>query len=222
MKSFAFVSDVHAKPLCTPAADVLICAGDMTNHGQEEEQFIRLNSWFAEQPQEQKFFLPGNHDVLAYKDLQRAQELITNATIVVDRLVTIHGAKCYFSPWIRSNDPKWAYPLMDGTYSARDKWKEIPEGLDLLITHGPPYGISDLSHREKYHHLGDGFLKNRLESMADKPKVHVFGHVHEGQRFTEKWGISFFNVSICDVKGQAVKTPLVLGFQEGVWTVQQP
>ncbi|MCK4490026.1 MAG: hypothetical protein KAU23_07180 [Anaerolineales bacterium] len=51
----------------------------------------------------------------------------------------IDGTKFYGSPW----QPwfyDWAFNLQRGP-EIRSKWELIPEGIDILITHGPPYGI---------------------------------------------------------------------------------
>lgn len=52
----------------------------------------------------------------------------------------------------------------------------VPEGVDIMMTHGPPYGILD--------QVGDGRplgCKNLLRAVRRaEPLVHCFGHIHEG------------------------------------------
>ncbi|CAK0840326.1 unnamed protein product [Prorocentrum cordatum] len=57
-------------------------------------------------------------------------------------------------------------------HERRELWQQLPEGLDLLLTHGPPLGrlCSDK--------VGDELLKARLAEMAAPPRFHVFGHDH--------------------------------------------
>ncbi len=51
-----------------------------------------------------------------------------------------------------------------------------------MITHGPPYSIQDLvkdsSKDNKYIFAGCEELRNAVERI--QPRLHVFGHVHEG------------------------------------------
>lgn len=218
MISIALISDLHGRRLHTPFADILIAAGDMTDHGLEGE-FIRLNDWFAEQPQETKLYVPGNHDKLAYKNPSQVREILSNATMLIDETITVNGVTIYGSPWVPSDNPDWAFPLMFGSGKAREKWKAIPEGLDILITHGPPYGISD-KHHKTGEHLGCGHLINRLREMQQKPKYHVFGHVHEGVRITDRYGIYFVNAAVCDEKDRVARPPIIIERDwDGNWSV---
>jgi Icc-related predicted phosphoesterase len=57
--------------------------------------------------------------------------------------------------------------------------------VDVLITHWPPFGILDqISHKEK------GGSKGLLEFVrAIKPKIHIFGHIHEKRGHIKEFGI---------------------------------
>lgn len=81
----------------------------------------------------------------------------------------------YGSPW-QPEFYNWAYNLPRGA-ALREKWEMIPTHTDVLITHGPPHGILDRA--------SDGFLcgcQDMLEIVRTrvKPRLHVFGHIHEG------------------------------------------
>lgn len=208
MISIVTISDLHGRNLRSPFADILIAAGDMTHHGLEGE-FIKLNDWFGEQPQETKLYVPGNHDILAYKNPDLVREILTNATMLIDEEITVNGVRMYGSPWVPSDNADWAFPLMYGTGKAREKRQAIPEGLDILITHGPPYGIGDKDHKTGQN-LGCGHLINRLREMQQKPKFHVFGHIHEGARLTDRYGIYFLNAAVCDNHDRVTRSPIVI------------
>jgi len=47
---------------------------------------------------------------------------------------------------------------------------------EILITHGPPYGVLDLTRRGK--RAGCESLLERLDKL-DELRLHVFGHIHE-------------------------------------------
>lgn len=53
-------------------------------------------------------------------------------------------------------------------------WSMIPENTDILVTHGPPYGILDTNIQNQ--HTGCPHLLQRV--LAIKPRLHVFGHIH--------------------------------------------
>ena len=61
-------------------------------------------------------------------------------------------------------------------------WKKIPDDVDVLITHGPPSGLGTLSTacRHGSPPIDVGCRDLRLKVDQVKPKVHCFGHIHEG------------------------------------------
>jgi len=96
--------------------------------------------------------------------------------------------KFYGSPW----QPwfyDWAFNLERGA-EIRAKWDLIPEVIDVLITHGPPFGIGDLTARGDKAGCQD--LLEVLERI--KPRVHIFGHIHEGYGITSN-GTNTFGTS---------------------------
>lgn len=74
-------------------------------------------------------------------------------------------------------------------------WKKIPKDVDVLITHGPPIGIMDIS---KYggHRCGCPHLRKYVEEI--KPKYHIFGHIHEGRGVLKEGSVVFINASSLD------------------------
>jgi Icc-related predicted phosphoesterase len=60
-------------------------------------------------------------------------------------------------------------------------WQQIPNNTDILVTHGPPKGILDLSYDrdDKLEYCGDKELYNHVLRMM--PKYHIFGHIHDFQ-----------------------------------------
>lgn len=84
------------------------------------------------------------------------------------------GINIFGSPW-QPEHINMAFNLPRGE-ALRQKWSEIPDNTDVLITHTPPYGILDSL--EDGTHVG---CEELLEAVAErvKPRVHVFGHIHE-------------------------------------------
>lgn len=56
-----------------------------------------------------------------------------------------------------------------------DLLKSLIDSKTIFITHGPQYGILDLTYDKK--HVGSKALKRLLEER--KPKLHLFGHIHQ-------------------------------------------
>lgn len=57
-------------------------------------------------------------------------------------------------------------------------WEHIPKDTDVLIVHGPPKGIRDLSHDKDgvLEFCGDGALMKAVLKL--QPKFMLFGHIH--------------------------------------------
>lgn len=79
-------------------------------------------------------------------------------------------------------------------------WKHI-EHVDILITHGPPKTILDLSYNRDniLEFCGDKSLYNHIFNTI-KPKYHVFGHIHNNEKIINQGiriinDITFMNVS---------------------------
>jgi len=82
-----------------------------------------------------------------------------------------------------------------------EKWKLIPNDIDILITHGPPNGILDLVPRKGWdENTGCEELRKKVEEIAafGRLKLHVFGHIHCGYGTAEEFGMKFVNASNCD------------------------
>ena len=88
------------------------------------------------------------------------------------------------------------------------KWASIPEGLDILVTHGPPMGILDRTATDEA--VGCEALRDRIAAMERPPRLHVFGHIHEAYGIHETPATIFANASICDLRYAAVNPAVVI------------
>ena len=70
----------------------------------------------------------------------------------------------------------------------------IPEGIDILLTHGPPLNVLDLVPYDGMKSAGCPKLAERIQKV--RPKLHVFGHIHEGYGMHMKNGTTYVNASI--------------------------
>ena len=202
------ISDTHCAEVYLEEGDILIHAGDLTYQGKLQET-VRQLDWIARQKFRHKIIVPGNHERgweqgrIDYERLcyERGIQILNDSSL------TVMGIKLYGSP-ITPKFYDWAWMREPGE-EIEQVWKDIPEGIDILVTHGPPYGILD---KNSYgEHCGCNDLLKHVKRV--KPKLHVFGHIHEGYGQTVKHGIRFINAAIMDGKYQPINMPtrLVMG-----------
>jgi Icc-related predicted phosphoesterase len=189
MKKICIVSDTHQKhrELSIPQCDILLHCGDFCSFKQEDEKTLKdVDLWFSESPAKHVVCIGGNHDYL----LQNKEFHFAHATFLEDSMAEIAGLSIYGSPWC---------PDLDGfAYYANEEkliesWRKIPRGVDILITHTPPYGLLDLP-SSGAPHLGCAHL--HAELMRVKPRVHVFGHVHASHGIITNGTTRFVNAAI--------------------------
>ncbi len=171
-----------------PGGDILIHAGDVTTHGTEEEVATFLD-WFQLQPHRHKLWIAGNHD----RCLERVNVVDRwhrpGIVYLEDTGITIHDVKFWGSPYTPDHQD-FAFQLRQ---SANEKWSHIPSDVNVLITHGPPFGILDSGHGMD--HAGCPVLLSEVIDRI-KPKIHIFGHIHEGYGQHAESGTEFFNASV--------------------------
>jgi len=115
----------------------------------------------------------------------------------------IDGIKLWGSPW-QPEFCNWAFNLPRGE-ALREKWQMIPEDTDVLITHGPPLGILDNIAGGPA--LGDADLLDEVTNIV-KPKVHIFGHIHDGYGTQREGETTFVNASLLDEWYNVANTPI--------------
>lgn len=204
------MSDTHGKHdeiYRVPEGDVLIHAGDVSNVGKPSE-IKAFAEWFQSQPHKYKCWVGGNHDwglqhFLEYGNEFMVRDMSSSAYYLRDSDVTLDGVKFYGSPW-QPTFCDWAFNLPRGRWLA-EKWDMIPVDTDVLITHGPPYGILDKVGQE---HVGCADLRTRVDFI--KPKIHCFGHIHCAAGMTELNGTTFVNAALLSERYGLVNAPTVV------------
>lgn len=213
-----FTSDTHnyLHLVSVPDGDVLVHCGDATMHGKQSE-LLKFSKEFSALPHKVKIFVAGNHDEsFEYRKYEALSYLDDSITYLEDSELVVDGVKFYGSPW----QPKfydWAFNLSRGLPLA-EKWAMIPEDTNVLITHGPPYGIGDSTYGVSSflpEHVGCQALRLRVAALSklNNLKVHAFGHIHEGYGlYTEESipGIKFINASACDAAYHPLQEPIVV------------
>jgi Icc-related predicted phosphoesterase len=199
------ISDTHGlhADLLIPEGDMLIHAGDITMDGTIDE-INDFNTWFNSLSHPHKIVIAGNHDFSLQKEARAARKKLTNCHYLFDSFIKCEGLKIYGSPW-----QPWFHDFafnLDRGEPLKKMWKMIPIDTDILVTHGPPFEILDAVSADKL--VGCKDLLERVKVV--KPKVHIFGHVHQAYGEVEQDGTKFINCSICDVDYNPVNLPIVI------------
>lgn len=212
------ISDLHGRHKETkiPKCDLLISAGDYSFHGREEE--VRsFHEWLDEQDADHIISLQGNHEMGVERNFQLSKDIALKecprAHFIEEGPVVIEGKKI----WCSAISPffcNWAYNRYPGK-DIQKHWDRIPEGIDVLVTHGPPFGILDtvldfnakICEYEDRHCGCPQLLKKVLEI---KPKLHVFGHIHPGYGQLVQDGITFVNAALLNDQYKLVNNPVVI------------
>lgn len=226
----AFISDTHGqhwnyrlnqelnKIFDEDPETVLVHCGDISSRGRlvEVKDFI---DWFDGLQFRHKIFIAGNHDFLFEDEPDVIQEILLDRgktiTYLNDSGIEIDGVKFWGSP-VTPRFFNWAF---NRDSDIVNHWAMIPTDTNVLITHGPPYGIFDVTQRE-FKNVGCNYLRTKLFDLKDL-RIHSFGHIHEAHghqigdsnsRFEEKAfeEIHFINASYLDLRYQPVNHPVVV------------
>lgn len=172
------ISDLHGFLPELSGGNLLIIAGDLTA-SDEENQYYKFNSWLCEQEYDKKIVIAGNHDGLLQKDWFQYLEGSPAFDYLEDSGIEYNGLKIWGSPWTPTFC-NWHF-MKDRGDPIKAMWDLIPDDIDILITHGPPYGILDKvklsSKASDGKFAGCKMLREAIERI--QPRLHVFGHIHE-------------------------------------------
>ncbi len=187
------ISDTHGlhnRIESLPDGDVLVHAGDFMNSGYDTEDIFSFNRWLGEQSFKHCVVCAGNHDRYFQNSPEQARALLTNAIYLENTGITIGSFSFWGSPYT-PEFLNWAFMYPRGPV-AKQYWDQIPYNLDVLVTHGPPFGILDQTAPGSAH-LGCEELLKAVEEK--KPKVHLFGHIHGGAGTLENGVTRFVNAA---------------------------
>lgn len=202
------VSDLHNHRVELPEGDLLLIAGDLTATGSRQE-LVDFNEYLEKQSPKFKHkpvVIAGNHDFYLQRGKEDPAGILDAATYLQDELLEIDGLKIYGSPWTLTF-MNMAF-MKDRGEEISDTWKKIPEGIDVLLTHGPPGGILDQCPAGSVGCFD--LLRVLTKELKAPPKVHIFGHIHEGYGRQKEENTEFFNVSVCTVRYKPNNAPTVI------------
>jgi Icc-related predicted phosphoesterase len=208
--TIAAISDQHGYLPEIPPCDLLLIAGDncpVTNHGVDfQERWLRFEfrDWLRRLPARKILFIAGNHDFV-FEQRRGFLPADYPATYLQDSGIEWEGLHIWGTPW----QPRffdWAFNLSEPELAK--KWELIPEGTDILVVHGPPRDYGDgVPEVHGIRRCGSPSLLERIRVV--KPKVAVFGHIHEGRGEWHLGSTVLANVTVVDARYQLVYEPWV-------------
>lgn len=215
MKIVAF-SDLHGqqnkkltKWFSDNKGDLLIFAGDLQANMRDDYGYDFME-WFHKLPFPTKLLVFGNHDgyysnAMFYVRDRGYEDII----FLQDEGINIGGIKIYGSPYTVEFLNWW---FMKKDEELAELWKKIPDDTEILITHGPPYGILDDNEDGLF--LGSKTLLERVLQLKNL-KYHIFGHIHEGFGIKIIDNKTFINVSLLNERYQLTNNPVVINYEGG-------
>ena len=192
---------LHKNLMSLPEADVIVHSGDFTFAGSEEEAYDFMN-WFCNLPYEHKVFIAGNHDMCMY-GADPIEGLSPNVHYLYNNSVVIDGMKFYGIAMFMEG-------CMDGKL---DRFiHNIPDDVDILITHMPPKGICDIADYGKgLEHKGNATLAEHLKVLH--PTCHLFGHEHDAYGTTTIENVVYSNACVVDSRYNLINNPRLISLK---------
>lgn len=204
-------SDTHGQfgKVKLPVGDILVVAGDILRNfvldkfvdssiqlGHLRDDFV---PWLRtiRKLYSNILIVPGNHDRCfehATKESREIVEGVPGVHLLIDQGVTIDGVKFWGSPWSTwFGGETWSFNIPQREGAAQEIWAKIPADTNVLITHGPAYGIMDFCDGRN---TGCIHLRNRIWQV--RPKLHICGHIHQCVGRLPADGITYINAAYLD------------------------
>lgn len=199
------ISDTHTyhNLLTVPEGiDMVLFSGDCSNPREpivNRNEVLDFIEWMKSLDIKHKIFVAGNHDTSIERNYVKKQDFVDagityleNDWIEIDEnsgwasladsgeigstIVPPKRIKVFGSPQTPSFGNGWAFNKK--REKMHEHWINVPDDIDIFITHGPPKGILDLSfdRQNNLERCGDLSLLKRI--LEIKPKLVCFGHIH--------------------------------------------
>ena len=212
------ISDIHGYfPIIEEPADILLIAGDISPleiQFNKPKMKIWLETefayWIKSLPVDRVFLIAGNHDSylesISKTNILALQQACVKLTYLKNEVCDYVDS--YGQVWTIFGTPychifgNW--PFMRSEEYMTEKFKQIPDEVDIIISHDPPFAAGDVDvileapqHRfeRMFTHLGNDPLRDRIEKV--NYKLLVCGHIHGGSHdFNEEWksvNVSYLN-----------------------------
>lgn len=199
------ISDLHGHlPIFDNSSEIMIIAGDIMpleiQFNKELSKYWLENNfsnWIKELSVDKVFLVAGNHDAyfesISNLNLKSFLESCDNKLIYLKNETVEYIDKIGLK-WTLFGTPYCHifghWPFMRSDEYMIEKFKNIPDEVDIIISHDPPFDIgnvdvildifsdSDFSYYNNFNHLGNKPLSDRIQHV--NYKLLVCGHIHGG------------------------------------------
>lgn len=195
-----FLSASNPTPFL-PKGDILVHSGNFTLYGAKKE-FEQFNVWLGLVAPQFKFrvVVLGCRDVKEFgNNWDVMKRLLSNAThVLCHEFEIIMGIRFYGSPWHWGHHKN--YKVRAGApASTSGRFEEIPEEVQVLVTHGAAYGVLDNPTLPGSRELADGIRRS-------KPALHLHGHSKGAHGVVPAWARYplVVNSALCDADSRVM------------------
>ena len=186
-----------------PPGNLLIHAGDLCHMGGNVRALADVNDWLGRQSFECTVCVPGNHDAILETN-PAARRILTNAEVLINQGIEFKGLRIWGSPVTIPSGGAFGVSLPE---DRRRVFSGIPTDTDVLITHGPPFGILDSAPDWDFH-AGDPELLRAIQRLS--LKLHVWGHIHAAHGVDATAKTIYVNAAMLGEDGGIGWQPIVL------------
>jgi Icc-related predicted phosphoesterase len=171
----AVTSDLHGyRPPEVPECDLLLIAGDIGLDERFDHVGTTLTEWreWIGAQTVPVVAIAGNHDFRP--EVLRALPW----TYLEDELVEVGGLRIWGTPWSNPFGYGWAFNMTEEDQV--ENLKRCPDDVDVIVSHGPPYGFCDLTkgwRDQPPEHVGSVALLDRMYELPEL-KLVATGHIH--------------------------------------------
>jgi len=206
MKKIISVGCLHGYKPIIDVCDILIITGNLTARDSYKE-YEMFDEWLKKQKADLKIVIGGNHDNL----LENKTYKIKNGHYLENEGIEYKGFKFFGIPYSLSFseiNPKCTAFCGNEKYM-KEKSDLIPEDIDILISHSPPFGILDEIEKQDGSMLHVGSTSLRDAIFRIKPKLVIFSHIHEnGGKMIDLTTTICVNCSIMNERYEPVNKPM--------------
>lgn len=210
-------ADLHGILPEIQSCDLLLICGDIVDL-KVQSSFIKGRRWYRDKfkpwaeslPCDKVLFIAGNHD-LCIEGHEDWYETVfprdSKVTFLDHTSYNYKGLIIFGTPYCKEFG-NWAYNATEG--ELEKLYEDIPEYVDILMTHDAPYGTTDVClegwNRE---HLGNIALRDAI--LKKDPTYAVHGHLHSSNHEYEYLGkTKVYNTSFINEQYEPFYEPLCL------------
>lgn len=197
--------NLHIQLAIPSNIDMVIHSGDCScsrNSAINSNEVIEFLNWYQHLPIKYKIYIAGNHDTSIERKLINIHDFDNRGIFYLENeIIEIEGINIYGTP-IVPEFMQWSF--MRARHKMNIIWDAVLPNTHILVTHGPPKGILDLT-ENKEHKLEQCGCQSFANHIKNKwhIKYFLFGHIHDcgsckNTGILIRDGITYSNASVVE------------------------